>query len=138
MLSSRSRHCRNAAILGGSVCAKHGGSAPQVRRSARERLEALVDPAIDGLRAAMKSGDVGAIVRAATVVLDRTGLAPRYVMEVEQRAVDRLREEERVVLFAALDEIHKVKKPMPAAHFVEILRRHLNGAEEAQRAAPTL
>ena len=45
---------------------------------------------------------------------------------------------ERVVLFAALDEIHKVKKPMPAAHFVEILRRHLNGAKEAQRAAPTL
>jgi hypothetical protein len=31
--------CRKAPILGGSVCAKHGGSAGQVRRAARRRLE---------------------------------------------------------------------------------------------------
>jgi hypothetical protein len=30
--------CRNAPILGGTVCHKHGGAAPQVRNAARRRL----------------------------------------------------------------------------------------------------
>jgi hypothetical protein len=33
------QRCRKAPILGGSVCAKHGGSAGQVRRAAARRLE---------------------------------------------------------------------------------------------------
>ena len=32
------KQCRQPAILGGTVCRKHGGSAPQVRRKANERL----------------------------------------------------------------------------------------------------
>ena len=43
--SSRSQQrCKKAAILGGTVCATHGGSAPQVKRKALERLEDLIDP----------------------------------------------------------------------------------------------
>jgi hypothetical protein len=37
--------CRNYAIKGGNVCKNHGGSAPQVKRKARERLLEAVDPA---------------------------------------------------------------------------------------------
>ena len=36
--------CKKAAILGGTVCGSHGGSAPQVRRKAAERLADLIDP----------------------------------------------------------------------------------------------
>lgn len=38
------KRCKNAPILGGTVCAKHGGKAPQVIRKAQERLEDLIDP----------------------------------------------------------------------------------------------
>ena len=36
--------CRRAAIKGGTVCATHGGQAPQVKRKAAERLADLIDP----------------------------------------------------------------------------------------------
>ena len=43
--SSRSgNRCKKAAILGGTVCRTHGGSAPQVKRKAAERLQDLIDP----------------------------------------------------------------------------------------------
>jgi len=43
--SSRSgNRCKKAAILGGMVCRTHGGSAPQVKKKALERLEDLIDP----------------------------------------------------------------------------------------------
>ena len=76
--SSRTgRRCKKAAILGGSVCATHGGAAPQVKGSAKARLLALVDPALVGLKQALDSGDPHAVVRAATVILDRSGFGPR-------------------------------------------------------------
>lgn len=36
--------CKKYAILGGTVCDTHGGSAPQVKRAAAERLADLIDP----------------------------------------------------------------------------------------------
>jgi hypothetical protein len=43
--SSRSGNpCKKAAILGGTVCRTHGGSAPQVKKKALERIEDLIDP----------------------------------------------------------------------------------------------
>ena len=83
MLSDRSRRCKNAAILGGRVCRVHGGSAPQVKRSARQRLMELAEPAVEALRMALESEDIRAIVRAAIAVLDRTGHHPRQRVEVE-------------------------------------------------------
>jgi hypothetical protein len=38
------KRCRKAAILGGTVCQKHGGGAPQVKAKAAERL--LADEAV--------------------------------------------------------------------------------------------
>lgn len=62
-----------------------------MKRSARERLAALVDPAIDGLRKALEDDDVGAIIRAARIVLDRTGHGPRQTVELEDAAALRER-----------------------------------------------
>ena len=36
--------CKKAAIMGGRVCTTHGGSAPQVKAKAVERLLDLIDP----------------------------------------------------------------------------------------------
>lgn len=43
--SSRTgKPCNNYPIHGGVVCTKHGGSAPQVKRAARNRLLDIIDP----------------------------------------------------------------------------------------------
>ncbi len=55
----------------------HGGGAPQVRKAARERLAAMVDPALDVLHKAMKMRSKGSpqplAVVAARDILDRAG-----------------------------------------------------------------
>lgn len=74
--------CSNPAILGGTVCPFHGGSAPQVREAARRRLLDLVPDAIEAmaLLAGIAEGDI--VVkdevrqRALADILDRAGLRP--------------------------------------------------------------
>ena len=75
--------CQRYPIHGGTVCATHGGSAPQVKKAARRRLAELVDPSITTLGhliSARTSHRKGAPLRypaqalsAAKDVLDRTG-----------------------------------------------------------------
>lgn len=81
--------CTRSAILGGFVCPMHGGKVPVVMKTARERLLAMCDPALDALFRVLKShgpacevcgrsdGDRDpAVIRAAQIVLDRTGFGP--------------------------------------------------------------
>ena len=77
--------CRKAAICGGTVCATHGGSAPQVKRSARERLLEAADPAAARLVRALESEDDRTAIRAAQIILDRAGLHPRQPADHERR-----------------------------------------------------
>lgn len=66
--------CGRTAIAGGTVCRYHGGAAPQVMRSAEERLKALVDPAILRLHQLMMQDQFPSVAIAATKdVLDRDG-----------------------------------------------------------------
>ena len=58
------------------MCSMHGGKAPQVRETARERLAALAEPAIDALKRALEAEDINAMIRAAQLILDRTGFGP--------------------------------------------------------------
>jgi hypothetical protein len=81
------QRCRLSAIPGGSVCARyHGGAAPQVRRKARERLDAMIDPAITVLQAVLNKGietdDMSTVVRAAFGILDRCGFGVKSQLEV--------------------------------------------------------
>lgn len=38
------QQCKKRPIVGGHVCATHGGAAPQVKRKAAERIADLIDP----------------------------------------------------------------------------------------------
>jgi hypothetical protein len=66
--------CKRAPIPGGTVCRMHGGAAPQVQATAKERLAALVDPALGVVGKALKSYDERVSLIAAKDVLDRNGL----------------------------------------------------------------
>jgi len=81
-VSDGSRPCARWAINGSTVCATHGGRAPQVKKSARERLGELVEPALKGLHKALKSEDLSTIVRASQIVLDRCGFHPSQAIEL--------------------------------------------------------
>lgn len=63
--------------MGGTVCIMHGGSAPQVKMAAEERLKALADPAITRLEYLIDHGDSDAVrLGAVKDALDRAGFKP--------------------------------------------------------------
>ena len=94
--------CQKWPIAGSNVCSTHGGSAPQVKRRAEERLRELQFPAIAALAGAIdaegqqlnRKGEVVGLgpdhavrLRAATVVLDRTGARPVVHLERQRHGV---------------------------------------------------
>lgn len=80
---SNGESCKAQAIRGGNVCRVHGGSAPQVREKAAERLAALVDPAIGVLAASMRQKkDKRLALTAATDVLNRNNLTGKQQIEI--------------------------------------------------------
>lgn len=64
--------CRRQALMGATVCIVHGGAAPQVKAKARERVQALVHPAITRLSSLLESDDERIALAAVRVVLDRS------------------------------------------------------------------
>lgn len=91
--------CKRAPILGGTVCATHGGSAPQVRDAAHRRLLELVDPALVRLHDLLASADERVALQAVRLVLDRAGIptdddpAGWLTPEVVEREIRRLEAE---------------------------------------------
>lgn len=76
--------CNGQAILGGTVCRMHGGSAPQVKEAAMERLRKLQHPAIDALEWLIKQKEFpSAAFAAARDVLDRTEGKPHESVAIE-------------------------------------------------------
>lgn len=85
--------CGRASIPGGFVCNLHGGNAPLTKRAAEQRLLSMVDPAIDVLFDAMRTGPPcekcgrtdamrdPVTVRAAQLVLDRAGFRPVLTLQ---------------------------------------------------------
>lgn len=78
------KRCGAPAIKGGTVCRMHGGSLPQVKAKAKERLLALVDPALAALHEVLTNpkADDSTKVRAALGILDRTGHGPGAKLEI--------------------------------------------------------
>ena len=78
------QQCRMGAIPGGAVCRFHGGAAPQVQRRARERLDALVDPAIEKLGKLLQRDQHPSVQLAAVKdILDRNGFRPAAKIETQ-------------------------------------------------------
>ena len=91
--------CKKAAILGGRVCATHGGAAPQVKKAAGRRLlEQLQGPALARLADLIADDDTPRNVQLGAVnsVMDRTGLTKTEQIQVlTDEALVRLLAEER-------------------------------------------
>lgn len=120
--SSRSgRPCQRAPIKGGSVCATHGGSAPQVKAAARDRIAALVDPAIDALQRALKHRDVHAAIRAARDLLDRAGYAAPKRVELDTPDLAELLAE---IDSPEGDELHRAQEMSTEAIRAECEQEH--------------
>lgn len=77
--------CNAPAMRGQLVCRTHGGSAPQAKRSARVRLAALVDPAVQTLAREMANQSNASRDKqaAANSVLDRAGYGRASKIEGE-------------------------------------------------------
>ena len=87
--------CGSHAVQGTNVCRMHGGSAPQVKAKAAERLLALQSDAISIMDLTMKLGKRAAArkknpempmtaIVAAKDVMDRSGLKPVEKVEVTE------------------------------------------------------
>ena len=75
--------CKRPPIRGGTVCATHGGSAPQVRRAATRRIEELRPAAIQYYDWLLEQRDFpSAGLGAANAVMDRVDGRPAETMRV--------------------------------------------------------
>lgn len=80
--------CKAYAIRGGTVCTKHGGSAPQVKARARQRILEAAEPAAVKLVQLMQDKAVPPQVQlaAAKDLLDRAGITSAKAFDVEVTA----------------------------------------------------
>ncbi len=79
------KRCGRAPIVGGTVCASHGGKAPQVEAAAHRRtLDGFVGPALVEMRAILDDDKTPASVRLGAIkdILDRTGFKPVTQIQV--------------------------------------------------------
>jgi len=90
--------CGAYAVIGSTVCRMHGASSPQAKRTAQQRLLELREPAIAALNQVLRNPETDDTtkVRAATVILDRTGMGPSSHVAVEE-----VKPYERVMMRAA-------------------------------------
>jgi HEAT repeat protein len=96
---SNGEACSAYAIHGGTVCVVHGGAAPQVKRSAQERLAEMVDPLLTELFRIARSGENDSVRLAAIKdALDRAGYKPREKVDVNVQTVKVLTAEDLALL----------------------------------------
>ncbi len=77
--TNKDQPCRGPALIGATVCRKHGGQLPEVKaKSARIMLEELIHPALLALKDIVQDAKqpASARVAAARDILDRTGYKP--------------------------------------------------------------
>lgn len=92
--------CTMPAIAGGTVCRMHGGAAPQVKASAKERLMALQPKAIQTLHDLLNRDEFPTVqLGAARDVLDRTeGKATETLDVTVKKEPSKMTDEELIAL----------------------------------------
>lgn len=82
-VKSNGVRCGNPPIKGATVCRMHGGSAPQVRKKAAERLLAASDSLMAALlKIATSAESEGVRLAAIKDALDRAGFAPAQMVKL--------------------------------------------------------
>lgn len=131
--------CRRFAIQGGHVCPHHGGSAPAVRAAANARLADLIPDAIAALHRAANSGDIKAAVKAAQVVLDRTGHGPTSKVELETRAAHELQLQADGIMAVVVGSLRELGVDVDDNTVRDVVRANLaavaQGLERGERPA---
>lgn len=93
--------CASYAMHGQTVCRMHGGSSPQAKRSAEERMRALIHPAVSALARQIENNEF----QATKFVLEWAGF--RQALEVKTDAeitIRVVREEQPIIVgMRALD-----------------------------------
>lgn len=91
-VSATGERCRHKSIIGGTVCPKHGGTRPDVKRKAALRLAEMVNPALFVLGKIMMDDEAKHAdrLRAVENVLDRAGHSRAVTHVTEAEAQDLL------------------------------------------------
>jgi hypothetical protein len=117
------QRCKRTPIPGASVCKFHGGGAPQVEAKAKERLAALVDPAIARLEELLVSGEDTVAMRAVIDVLDRNGFKPKETLRFEWNGdLSQLSDEQLDTLIVQLDDVAAGKRTLRPTE-IQVLER---------------
>lgn len=92
--------CKNAAILGGTVCKFHGGAAKHVRNAARVRLQNAADRMAKELLKMATDDDVSDSVKLAAIrdALDRAGLSAKTEIEFSAKPFEQIAESAAMTL----------------------------------------
>jgi hypothetical protein len=79
--------CSNPPVRGAKVCRMHGGSAPQVKAKANQRLIEMILPALAHLRKIIDSPDTADSdkLKAINMVLNRSGYSERQQIDIGLR-----------------------------------------------------
>lgn len=75
--------CKNPPMNGTNVCRVHGGSAPQTRRKAAERIAAAADPAAKVMVDLLKSAKEEMRAKAAADLMDRNALGTKQEISID-------------------------------------------------------
>lgn len=104
------QRCKNAPINGTNVCRMHGGSAPQVRAKAEQRILEAADPAAAKIVALMHDKKVPYTVQlaAARDLLDRAGISKTQTVALELKRYERLAESGELIIDLDLDDAEPV------------------------------
>ncbi|MFC0248268.1 hypothetical protein ACFFIO_07115 [Citricoccus parietis] len=109
--------CRNYPIKGATVCRKHGGGAPQVRKKAAERIAEAADNAAELLVLFMQDSknDIKVRVQIAQDLLNRAGYAGKNAVDLKVSVFDQaVSSGEFLVDLGETDERPAVEEAPPA------------------------